>query len=532
MYIYIQQKAKYMPEIYGTDRHQITFSSLEDRIAPDNIVRFIDAFVEQIDLAKIGVVLSTTKVEGRPRFLEKYFLKLYLYGYINGIRSSRRLAKECVRNIEVQWLMQETMPNYHSIADFRKDNPIALRNLFKLYVLFLKDVSLIGGKEVAIDGTKSRASNSKKNNYNQKKIDRHLAYIDVKTHEYLSELESNDSEEQRIEQKLALEQKLAHLQSNKLKYEYLEKQLQQSGEPQVSTTDADARALLVQGQVVEVAYNIEAAVDGKHKLVIGTHTINRNDRNALHAIAKEAKENIGAEALTVIADKGYHNGRQLQQCADDDITTIVAQQEIVNSNDHGTTAEYLVTQFVYDVETDTYRCPAGETLTTKGTWHTKAREHSPYRYKKYRTAQCKSCPVKHLCTGRAKGGREIERSEFAEVVEANAQRYHANKALYRKRQEWNEHIFGTIKRQWGYYYTNLRGLEKVNGEHSLIMLVYNIKRSINLLGMPKILETIKNWTPKYPKGFFEIKNALIRAILSLFKPYEKNENKIASQLAA
>jgi radical SAM protein with 4Fe4S-binding SPASM domain len=203
-----------------------------------------------------------------------------------------------------------------------------------------------------------------------------------------------------------LEPKLEHLKASRLKYELLEQQLQQSGEPQISTTDADARALLVQGQVVEVSYNIEAAVDGEHKLLIATHTINRNDRNALHAIALEAKENIAAEELTVIADKGYHNGRQLQRCAESNLTTIVAQQEIVNSNDHGTTAEYLVTQFVYDGETDTYRCPAGETLTTKGTWHTKAREHTPYRYKKYRTAQCKSCPVKHLCTGRAKGGRE------------------------------------------------------------------------------------------------------------------------------
>ena len=531
MYIYIQQKPKYMPEIYGKDRHQIAFSSLEERIHPDNVVRFIDAFVEKIDLEKLGVAVASTKAEGRPRFKEKYFLKLYLYGYINGIRSSRKLALECHRNIEVQWLLHETFPNYHSIADFRKDNPKALRHLFKLYVVFLKEAGLIGGSKVAIDGTKSRASNSKKNNYNQKKIDRHLAYIDAKTAEYLSQLEINDEQEQG-EVSSPLEPKLEHLKASRLKYELLEQQLQQSGEPQISTTDADARALLVQGQVVEVSYNIEAAVDGEHKLLIATHTINRNDRNALHAIALEAKENIAAEELTVIADKGYHNGRQLQRCAEANLTTIVAQQEIVNSNDHGTTAEYLVTQFVYDGETDTYRCPAGETLTTKGTWHTKAREHSPYRYKKYRTAQCKSCPVKHLCTGRAKGGREIERSEFAEVVEANAKRYHANKALYRKRQEWNEHIFGTIKRQWGYYYTNLRGLEKVNGEHSLIMLVYNIKRSINLLGMPKILETIKNWTPKYPKAFFELKNALIRAIISLFLPFGKNENKMSTYLAA
>lgn len=520
-----------MPEIYGKDRQQLSFSSLEDRILSDNAVRFIDAFVEKIDLQKLGVAVSTIKEEGRPRFLEKYYLKLYLYGYINGIRSSRKLAAECVRNIEVQWLLHDTTPNYHSIADFRKDNARCLRNLFKLYVLLLKDASLIGGKEVAIDGTKSRASNSKKNNYNQKKIDRHLAYIDARSQAYLKELEAHDIEEQSdVHQEL--QRKLAHLKSSKLKYELLEQQLASSGEPQISTTDSDARALLVQGQVVEVCYNIEAAVDGKHKLVIGTHTINRNDRNALHDIAVEAKGNIGVDELTIIADKGYHNGRQLQQCAEANITTIVAQQEIVNSNDHGTTPEYLITHFTYHKDTDSYRCPQGETLSTKGSWHTKAREHTPYRYKKYRTSKCKTCPVKDLCTGRAKGGREIERSEFAEAVEANNKRYHENKELYRKRQEWNEHIFGTIKRQWGYNYTNLRGLEKVNGEHSLIMLVYNIKRSINILSMPKILQMLEKWTPKYPKSIFLRKNAHKIAIISLIKRRKIYLKEITEKLAA
>ena len=243
---------------------------------------------------------------------------------------------------------------------------------------------------------------------------------------------------------------------------------------------------------------MQAAVDDKHNLLVATHTINRNDRNAMSAIALEAKQNLAAETFTVLVDKGYHNGRQLQQVSDANITTIVACPEVVNSNEKGTTKDYMVTQFVYHEQADTYTCPQGETLTTKGTWHEKKDgKKVHYRFKKYRTPKCKDCPVRHLCTARADGGREIDRSEFAAAVESNNTRYHANKELYRKRQEINEHIFGTIKRKWGYSYTNLKGLEKVNGEHSLICLVYNIKRTINILGMPELLKKLNNWKPNY-----------------------------------
>lgn len=487
-----------MNYIQPVNRHQVSFSSIEEQIEPDNAVRFIEAFVEQLDLKQLHYKFEALKAEGRPPFHPKVFLKLYLYGYLNGIRSSRRLEKESKRNIELQWLLCQLVPNYHSIADFRKINGKALRNTFKLFVLFLKEAELIGGHTVAIDGTKVRAHNSKKNNYNPKKIERHLAYIEEKTNEYLKQLEANDAEESNLNI-TEVKEKLARLKQNKINYELLQDKLEQSGEPQISTTDADARALLVQGQVVEVSYNLQAAVDDQHKLIVATHTINRNDRNAMSAIAIEAKENLGADTFTALNDKGYHNGREIQQCKDNNIITICAQQEIVNSNDKGTTPDYLVTQFIYNEETDSYTCPAGKTLSTKGTWHHKQRtERSQgYQFKKYRTPDCKTCPVKHLCTGKAKGGREIERSEFAKAVEENAQRYKANKDLYRKRQEINEHIFGTIKRKWGYSYTDLNGLEKVNGEHSLICLVYNIKRTITILGFDKLMEKLKNWKPNY-----------------------------------
>jgi transposase len=505
-----------MEHVQSVNRSQIELSSLEEQIEKDNAVRFVEVFVEHISLTQLGFIVNTIKKEGRPSFNPKLFLKLYLYGYLNGLRSSRKLEKEAKRNIELQWLLCKLIPNYHSIADFRKENGAALRNTFKLFVLFLKDADLISGTTLAIDGTKVRAHNSRKNNFNQKKIDRHLAYIEEKTNEYLGQLDANDMQEENIKVS-EVQKKIERLKGNKIKYELLQEKLKESGEPQISVTDEDSRALLVQGQVVEISYNMQAAVDAKHKLVVATHTINRNDRNALSKIALEAKANLEAETITVISDKGYHNGKELQECQKNNINTICAQQVIVNGNEKGTTPAYLVTHFVYDKKEDTYTCPEGQTLRTKGTWYKKTYEKHSHLFKKYRTPACKDCAVKHLCTGKVRGGREIDRSEYGDAVDANTKRYKENPALYRTRQEINEHIFGTIKRQWGYNHTNLIGLKKVNGEMALIMTVYNMKRSMNILGVENLIEKIKKWKPNYKsitRLFTKVtpKEAIIRTI--------------------
>lgn len=505
-----------MPNVISKNRSQIEFKSLEDCIEKENTVRFIDAFVEKLELEKLFFVNKSVKSEGRPSFTNQLFLKIYIYGYMNGIRSSRKLSKESSRNIEMQWLCNGLTPNYHSIADFRKVNPQALRNTFKLFVLFLKDADLVAGEVIAIDGTKVRAHNSKKNNYNQKKIDRHFAYIEEKANQYLKELDACDKNEQNEKVK-NIEEKLGRLKTQKIKYDQLQDYLTKSNEPQISTTDADARALLIQGQVVEVSYNTQAAVDDKHKLVVATHTINRNDRNALSNIALETKENIQAETFTVLADKGYNNAKEIQTCQQHGLSTIVAQQEIVNSNDKGTTKDYLVTKFTYNKENDTYTCPQKQTLTTTGTWHTKKRDNGSHKFKKYRTTACKTCAALKLCTAKADGRREIERSEYAEAIEINNKNYKEQYGLYRKRQEINEHIFGTIKRVWGYNYTNLKGLKKVNGEWALIMTVYNIKRTINILGFEELMQKLHAWKPKYNKGWLYAqktnkKEAVIRTL--------------------
>ena len=516
-----------MQHIEGISRNQLQMGSLEDTITTDNPVRFIDAFVEHIDLVTIGFNPKVLQLEGRPSFKNEVFLKLYLYGYLNGIRSSRRLEKECLRNLEMHWLLEGIRPNYHSISDFRKDNPKALKQLFKLFVSFLKNAELIAGETIAIDGTKSRAHNSKKANFNQKKIDKHKEYIEAKTQEYLDQLDQNDVKESPTIIN-NIQQKIERLKQNKIKYELLEEELKASGEPQVSTTDTDARALLVQGQVVEVSYNIQAAVDSKYNLVVATHTINRNDKNALSAIAIQAKENLEAETFTVLVDKGYHNGRELHTCKQNNITTIVAHPDQGKSNENGTQPDYLVSKFTYNKANNTYTCPEGQTLTTTGSWHKKTgrTEESGYLFQKYRTPACKTCPVKDQCTSR-KGGREIDRSQYADAVEQNHQRYKDNPQLYRKRQEINEHIFGTIKRKWGYNYTDLVGLEKVNGEHSLILLVYNIKRTINILGVPDLIAKIKAWNSPYKRKvlFFEKTTCLKLFLASFFFGANQNTSK-------
>jgi hypothetical protein len=427
-----------------------------------------------------------------------------------------------VRNIELQWLCQQLTPNYHTIANFRRDNAVALKALFKLFVLFLRDRQLISGALVAVDGSKFRAVNSKKNNYNQKKIDRHLAYIEEKTTAYLQELDHCDEDESKESGAVTINKERVQTQIKKLKerkekYQLLEEQLTQSGEDQISTTDADSRGLLLHRNIVEVSYNVQTAVDAEHNLLIHVEATNQNDRNTLHAVAKQAKAIVEKESVTVLADKGYHNGRELHRCAQDNIVTLVPCKAHVDGNSNGPQPAYYVAHFSYNHEQDCYTCPQGNVLATSGAWHNKTREHSPYRFKKYRTPDCKTCPAKHLCTGR-NAGREIERSEYQSAVDQNNKRVMQQKDLYLRRQAIVEHPFGTIKRGWGYTHTLVKGLKRVDGEMNLIALVYNVKRTMNIMGTDKMLKALETWIPNYTKALRTLKTAMLRHVFSPKEP--------------
>jgi transposase len=513
-----------MPLLQGTHRHQTGISSLDDFITPDHPVRLIDALVEKLDLEKLHIHLPQSE-EGRPAFHPKILLKLYLYGYMNGIRTSRKLEKECMRNMEVRWLLEELLPCYKTIADFRKDYPLELKNVFRLFTSFLREQNLIEGKTVAADGSKFRAVNSKKNNYNADKIERHQNYINKKTEEYLQQLDENDqresgSDEIKIKREAIAEQ-LKKLKERKLKYDELARQIKAGDATQISTTDPESRSMLINHNLLEVSYNVQTVSDEKHSLVAHFEVTSENDTKALFKIANDTKEELEKETITVLADKGYSTGEQMSKCEQAGIITLVAPKD-VTSVKH-LEEKYLVDNFIYNKEADTYTCPEGHTLITNGNWYNRSHDDrsrknsTTYQVKHYKTKSCLTCPVRQQCTLN-KRGRMISRSEHQETVDRNNARVRANYALYRRRQELIEHIFGTIKRSLGYTYTLLKGKKKITGEFSLIYLAYNFMRTKNILGFDKMLKAINNWTPKYPVPI--LSGLFYRLVYITYKPFK------------
>jgi transposase len=514
-----------MQFIQGNNRQQTYFATLDDQVSADNPVRLMDAFINKLDLQKLGFQRTVHKTEGRPPYEPGVLLKLYLYGYLNKIRSSRKLEKECSRNIELQWLLQNLQPNYHTIADFRKLHAGPLQSMFRLYVQFLDDAGLLGKTTIAVDGSKFKAVNSKKNNYNQKKIDKHRQFIKDKTDKYLQELDELDkaenttgSDELHVK-KEKITQGLAKLKERGIKYDTIQKQLDNTDDKQISTTDPDSRSILITKSIVEVAYNTQNGVDNKHYMIVETGATNTNDGKALHKVAEQAKTNLQLkeeDPLMVLADKGYHTGAELQKCQQQNMITHVAYKEQPSVKHIAN--EFLAESFIYDKATDSYTCPAGATLTSLGTWHNKKGEanETSYRFKTYRTDACKTCTLKHQCTKLKK--RIIQRSEYQDAVDINDNNIKKNPEYYKRRQAIVEHPFGTIKRHWGYTHTLLKGLKKVNGEMHLIMFCYNFMRTKNILGFDKMLEAIKNWKPDYTKVVCALKNAFIKGIFGQNKP--------------
>ena len=509
-----------MQFIQGINRNQTYFVTLEDQVSVDNTVRLIDAFIDKLDLQKLGFTGIVHKSEGRPPYAPSVLLKLYLYGYLNKIRSSRKLERECSRNIELQWLLQNLQPNYHTIADFRKLHATALQSMFRLYVQFLSEAGLLGKTTIAIDGSKFKAVNSSKHNYNQKKIDKYQQFIEDKTAKYLQELNEMDKLESAGGDELQIKKEkiaegLAKLKERRIKYDKLQEQLNNTDDKQISTTDPDSRSIIIVKNIVEVAYNTQNAVDDKHNLIVHTQATSTNDGKALHKAAMQAKENLQMQqedVITVLADKGYHTGAELQQCQQEAMITHVAYKEQPSVKHIAN--EFLAESFNYDKPTDTYTCPAGAQLTSLGTWHNKKGEvgETSYRFKTYRTDACKTCILKQQCTKLPK--RIIQRSEYQDAVDLNDNNIKQNPQYYKRRQAICEHPFGSIKRHWGFTHTLLKGLQKVNGEMNLIMFCYNFMRTKNILGFEKMMQAIEKWAPGYSKVVCGIKKRLIKAIYS------------------
>ena len=406
---------------------------------------------------------------GRPAYHPSDLLKLYIYGYLNKIRSSRNLEKACKRNIEVMWLLKNLQPDHNTISNFRRDNPKAIKKVFRTTVQIAKHFNLIGGKLIAGDSTKFRAQNSKKNNFNPKKIDRHIAYIDNKLEEYNQELASSEGE-----LKKQIKQEIEKHNKRKENYRQIEKQLQQTGETQVSTSDPESRQMITRNNITEVAYNVQTTVDAKHNLPIDYKVTNTNDSKAMGNMLRRSKAILKTNDFTALYDKGYHTGSEFKIADDLDIEVLVAIPTVAGQ---APDPAYNVENFNYIKDGDYYVCPQGDKLTTLGTWH----KAKTYKFKRYTTRDCLTCSVKNLCS-KAKYGKGIQRSEYQEFVSQNKEKIKNNKDYYRKRQAIVEHPYGTIKRQWGFsYILTKKYIKRAQADVGFMFIAYNLRRLMNIL---------------------------------------------------
>src|SRR5215207_1567423 len=415
-----------MQYIKGTDRTQaILFPrSLDEIIDTDNEVRLIDLFVDSIDLTEFTFHLKNS-AEGRPPYHPKDLLKLYVYGYLNSIRSSRALEKECKRNIELMWLLQQLVPDHNTISNFRKDNEKSIRKVFRHTVSIAKQFDLIGGRLIAGDSTKLRAQNSKKNNFNESKIIQHLQYIEKRLDEYNQALDQADEENKKI-----IQQEIEKQNSRKDKYITLSKHLTDTEQTQVSTSDPDSRQMIIRNSITEVAYNVQTTVDAKNNLTLDYKVTNENDSKAMGTMLRRTKKILGSADFTALYDKGYHTGSELKTGIEMGVELMVAIPGVAS---FAPDDRYNFDKFIFHPGEDTYTCPEQKTLTTNGNWYIKSKQRYIYYVKHYKTGACSSCPALALCT-KNKKGRLIERSEYQPYMDKNKQNIQSNPATYKKRQ--------------------------------------------------------------------------------------------------
>ena len=451
--------------ITGEDRNQIILfpESIDEYVSDNNSIRIIDEYIKQLDLEILGFKRAVNPSLGRPPYHPKDMLKLYLYGYLNRIRSSRRLEQEAIRNLEVIWLIRKLKPDFKTIADFRKDNKKALKKVFRDFTKLCDEWELFGKELIAIDGSKFRACNSKKNNYNLKKLERHLKYLNEKIESYLQELDHHDRAEASLKKPdaKAIKERIQQLRDRKEKYESYQRKLKQSGENEISTTDPDSRLMANNNNNVEVSYNVQTTVDAKHKLIADFKVTQKpNDLGQLAPMALRVKKLFGDKAFEVLADKGYYKAKDLKKCTENGITVYITKQTYANGTKDPV---FYSDQFKYDSTKNVYLCPAEKEL-----HYYRARKRDGriigYEYRNY--AACKKCEFKARCT-RAKKGRTICRhadQDFLDRIDSQTKR---NMEKYKLRQMIVEHPFGTIKRGWGAYFFLTKRKVSVSAEISL-----------------------------------------------------------------
>lgn len=478
-----------MDHLSGIAREQITLfpEAIEDYITADNPVRFLDAFVDQLDMRSLGFRHATVSETGRPPYNPKDLLKLYLYGYLNRIRSSRLLERETKRNLEVIWLLKRLSPDHKTVSDFRKDHGQALREVFKQFVVTCTKLELFGQELVAIDSTKFKASNARDRVKDRKQLTDTIDRIGESIGEYLTQIEQNDEDEETSASpsvtKEALQEKIARLQQEKAHLQKARQELDRTQAKYASLTDPDCRLMKNEGRI-EPSYALQAAVDAKHSLIVDYElTQDAADNNHLSSVAQGAKQMLDVDTLTVCADAGYYDTVDLKTCDDTGITTYVPiPAPKIPKDTNVPTPEYYHDRFVYDHESDTYRCPQGHTMH----YYTTTHKDDGRQIRIYRTKACRDCPVRTHCTSSPRG-RYVYRWEHEAVLDRLKRRLANQPEMIKHRKAIIEHIFGTIKKIWGYQALLLRGLENIAGEVALMALAYNMKRVLNILGTRKLI---------------------------------------------
>ena len=473
--------------VEGTDRGQGTLfpECLDDWVDENNPVRVIDAFVDALDLAELGFEGVEPADTGRPAYHPSALLKLYVYGYLNRVQSSRRLERETGRNVELMWLLGRLVPDHKTVADFRKDNGRAIRQVCARFVELCREMGLLANASVAIDGSKFKAVNNRDRNFTRAKVERRRAQLEESVARYLSQLDTADRHEptEALATKTErLKEKLTKLKEEMAKLATLEAQTLASPDRQVSLTDPDSRSMATSGRGSGVVgYNVQVAVDTEHHLIVAHEVTNSgSDRSQLANMAKQAKAVLQAEELAAVADRGYFNSPEILECAEAGITVTLPKPMTSGAKSQG---RFGKQDFVYVPEKDVYRCPAGEQLTYRFT----AEEHGK-TIRRYWTTACPKCPLQSRCTTGPE--RRIPRWEHEPLLEAVQERLDASAEAMRVRRETVEHPFGTMKARMGATHFLTKTLPKVATEMALSVLAYYLTRVMNIVGVKPLIAAI------------------------------------------
>src|ERR1700723_3657064 len=468
---------------FGRDQLLLLPEAVDDYVEAENPVRFIDAFVDGFNLAAAGFGRVEAKATGRPGYAPGDLLKLYIYGYLNRVRSSRRLEREGQRNIEVIWLVRGLKPDFKTIADFRRDNRAAFRGVFRQFVLLCRRLDLYGRELLAVDGTRIKAVNNKDRNFTRASLRAFIRTADERLNQYLERLAHSDVEDGAASggartKKLA--EKIAALSEKRGRYQAMLAQLERTGEDQISLTDPDSRAMAAHTKVA-VGYNIQVAVDAKNKMIVTQEVTNQVvDMGLLQETAEPAREILDVERIDVVADKGYFRTEDIDACEKAGLTPYVPRPQRGSSASKGF---FRKDEFRYDAERDAYVCPAGQVLATR--YESKLRDMKKVDYAN--RAACPSCPLRPRCTN---DFRKVSRLENEAALDRMAERLQARPEILHRRPETVEHPFGSIKQWMNQGAFLMRGLDKVRAEFSLTALVYNLRRALNILGTEKLMEAV------------------------------------------